>query len=377
MKIGILTLPLHTNYGGILQAYALKTVLEQMGHDAYLIDVRLTQQSMLKVFKNKIKEFIFRDKALLKSSFSRKIKFQAYTKFTKLFIDKHFKNKTHTMSKIHQLEDEIKKYKFDAFVVGSDQIWNPKYFKNIEIAFLSFVNDEKILKISYAPSFGSDTWSFSPIQENNCKTLIQNFDAVSVREDSGVQLCEKYFGAKAKWVLDPTMLLKAEEYLKLIPKSFTTKSGKMFTYILDKTEDKAKMISYIGSQKNLEAYELQTIEGYGPISLEMGTKASVEEWINSFSEAKFVVTDSFHGTVFSILFNKPFYSVINFKRGATRFQSLLKAFDLEDRLLGSFSDLESKDITNQIDWENVNKKLEGKRTDSFLFLKESLKKRNS
>lgn len=377
MKIGILTLPLHTNYGGILQAYALKTVLERMGHEAYLVDVRLNHQPLLTVVKSKIKELIFRDKVLLKSSFSRKIKFHAYTTFTKLFIDKHFPNITQTFNNHSKMGDEIKKYNIDAFVVGSDQIWNPKYFRHIEIAFLSFLPNEKTLKISYAPSFGSDSWSFSPEQENNCKALIRKFDAVSVREDSGVNLCEKYLGMKPNWVLDPTMLLHAKDYLELLPKSGASKGGKMFTYILDKTEDKEQIIQSISSKKQLEAYELQTIEGYGTIPLELGTKATVEEWIRNFSEAEFIVTDSFHGTVFSILFNKPFYSVINFKRGATRFQSLLNLLDLNDRLLGSFSDLETKDITKEMDWDNVNKKLEEKRVDSYLFLTQSLMKRKT
>ena len=106
----------------------------------------------------------------------------------------------------------------------------------------------------------------------------------------------------------------------------------------------------------------------------MGTKATVEEWIRNFSEAEFIVTDSFHGTVFSILFNKPFFSVINLKRGATRFQSLLGAFGLEDRLLDSYNDLQNKDVLKQIDWEHVNNKLERKRDESLLFLTTSLQK---
>lgn len=373
MRIGVLTLPLHNNYGGILQAYAIVKVLEKMGHEVYLIDTRFKNKpSFLKSIKIALKKFLKPNLQKKRSDFSNKVKDKTFKLYIKPFIETQFKNITKAFKNPETIENEIKKYNLNAVVVGSDQIWNPKYYKNIEIAYLSFLNDKNIRKISYAPSFGTDSWTYSPDKEKLCKELIQTFDAVSVREDSGIELCEKYLNTKAKWVLDPTMLLAKKDYLQLIPNSSTSKTKKLFTYVLDKNDDKNKIIQHVKKINNLQEVELETIEGYGDIPLEWGTKSTVENWIKNFHEADFVVTDSFHGTVFSILFNKPFFSVINFKRGATRFHSLLNHLGLENRLLGCFSDLTHEKIEKEINWTEVNRKLEEFKKESLHFLSNSL-----
>lgn len=373
MRIGILTLPLHNNYGGILQAYALVRALENMGHEVYLIDTRFKKKTtFLKSLKATIKQLVKPNPNKKKVDFSQEIRDKTFKLYIKQFIDNQFKHITEPFVNPSTMGKEIKKYKLNAVIVGSDQIWNPKYYKHIEIAYCSFLDDKNVLKISYAPSFGVDTWKYSPEQEKVCKDLIQKFDAVSVRENTGAELCEKHFDIKATWVLDPTMLLATKEYMQLIPKSSNLQTGKLFTYVLDKNEDKNMIISHVMKIKNLQEVELETIEGYGDIPLEWGTKSTVENWIRNFNEADFVVTDSFHGTVFSILFNKPFFSVINFKRGATRFHSLLNHLGLEDRLLGSFSDLSNEKIEKDINWSEVNHKLEIFKEESLDFLSNSL-----
>jgi hypothetical protein len=300
MRVGVLTLPLHNNYGGILQAYALVQVLEKMGHEVYLIDTRFREKkSFLKVLKTSLKQLLNPNPEKKRIDFSKKIKAKTFKLYTKPFIDAQFKNITKPFVDPSKMEAEIKNYKLNAIVVGSDQIWNQKYFKNIEIAYLSFVNDKNIRKLSYAPSFGTDAWSYSSEQEKICKELIQKFDAISVREISGLKLCKKYFDVNAKWVLDPTMLLPTIEYLKLIPESSSSETPKMFTYVLDKNEDKKKIIDQVKKNKNLQEIELDTIEGYGDIPLEWGTKSTVENWIKNFQEADFVVTEGFLENSFS------------------------------------------------------------------------------
>lgn len=376
MKIGILTLPLHTNYGGILQAYALKTFLEKMGHEVHLIDTNFKKKSPWRIIKDTIKNLIKKNPKAIENDKINKLKHQSYLTFTKPFIDQNIKNITKTFTNPKTMGKEIKKYNFDAYIVGSDQIWNPKYFKHIEIAFFSFISTGNPLRISYAPSFGSDVWKFSPEKEKICRELIRKFDAISVRENSAIKLCENHLGVEAHWVLDPTMLLLPTEYAQLLTgKKTLAKKGNLFTYILDKAEDKTKIINAVSETFKLQAYQLDSVESKVPIPLEWSTKATVEEWIENFHKAEFIVTDSFHGTVFSILFNKPFFAVINFKRGATRFESLLKAFDLSDRMLSSYKELTESKLKNTIDWTSVNQILDQKRKESYSFLFESLNKR--
>lgn len=374
MKIGILTLPLHTNYGGILQAYALFKVLEKMGHDVYLIDTRFKKDSTWKTLKKQIKSFFKNNPQSKKTAYLNKIKNQSYLTYTKPFIDKYLPKTTETFDNPKTMGKKIGKYNFEALIVGSDQIWNPKYYKNIEIAFFSFLDDSNLIRISYAPSFGGDVWKYSAEKEKICKDLIQKFNSVSVREDSGVLLCEKHLGIKPTWVLDPTMLLSENDYIELISNSGLTKNGNLFTYILDKTDDKNNIINSVANRFKLIPQELDFMEWEESIPLEWSTKATVEDWISKFYEAEFIVTDSFHGTVFSILFNKPFFSIINVDRGATRFQSLLKSFNLEDRMLSSYEDLTESVLEKEINWKAVHQNLAERRRISFSFLSEGLKK---
>lgn len=373
MKIGILTLPLHTNYGGILQAYALFHVLEKMGHDVYLIDTRFKKDSKWKSLKKYIKNLVRNDTKSKTTAYLNKIKHQSYLTYTKPFIDKYLVKVTEPFDNPKTMGKKIGKYNFEAYVVGSDQIWNPKYFKNIEIAFFSFLNDKKVIRISYAPSFGGDLWKYSAEKERICKDLVQKFKSVSVREDSGVLLCEKHLGIKASWVLDPTMLLSESDYTQIISTSGIKKNRGLFTYILDKNKDKTSIINSVANRFKLKPHELDFMEWDEPIPLEWSTKATVEDWIRNFYEAEFIVTDSFHGTVFSILFNKPFFSIINEDRGATRFQSLLKSFSLEDRMLSSFEDLKESILEKEINWKAVNQILDERRSLSSSFLSEGLK----
>jgi hypothetical protein len=375
MKIGILTLPLHTNYGGILQAYALKSRLENMGHEVWLINTNFNKKSTWKSLKEKVKNLIKPNPKSIEKEKINKLKNQSYLTFTKPFIVQNFKNITKTFSNPKTISKEIIIYNFDAYIVGSDQIWNPKYFKHIEIAFFSFIETSYPLRISYAPSFGGDIWKFSPEKEKICTDLIKKFNAISVREESAIQLCEKNLGVKPKWVLDPTMLLNIEDYKIFLKNDSTQLRGGLFNYILDKTDEKSKIVDIVATAFDIKPYELETIEKNRQIPLEWGTKATVEKWIENFYISDHIVTDSFHGTVFSILFNKPFFAIINKNRGAARFESLLNAFNLNDRLLGSLEDLTESKLKKKIDWPSVNQILDQKRKESYSFLNDNLLKK--
>lgn len=365
MKIGILTLPLHTNYGGILQAYALQTVLERMGHNVEVIDFQRPYKLPLwkKHFvyaKRTIKKYVLKKNVrIFKEEYKRKIK-SIIRQHTQLFIDKYIHRRT------IESFSEIKESDYDCIVVGSDQIWRPKYFSRIENAFLKFAEGWNIKRMAYAASFGTDEWEYTGKQTAKCARLLKQFDAVSVREASGVDLCREHLGVKAQHVLDPTMLLDAADYIKLFEAAGTPKSkGKLLNYILDETPEKQALINRIAKEKSLVPFRVNSKveDRFAPLTERI--QPPVEQWLRGFCDAEFVVTDSFHACVFSILFNKPFVVIGNTERGLARFNSLLSLFGLEDRLITNMAEYDTDFAVND---DNVYKILEGKRQEASRLL---------
>lgn len=334
MKIGILTLPLHTNYGGILQAYALQTVLERMGHEVVVIDTPNVKAmpSFLIVGKRITKRVLGkRVEIFLERRHNRE--YPIISQYTQPFIDKYIHRK------VVNSPDELQESDFDAIVVGSDQVWRPKYYGKIENAYLAFAKSWQIKRIAYAASYGTDEWEYTPEQTKRCGELLKKFDAVSVREASGVELCKAHFGVESLHVLDPTMLLDKEDYICLIEAAGTPKSkGALLNYVLDETPAKCALIEKIAKDKGLVPFRVNSRVENRTAPLEERIQPPVEEWLRGFYDAEFVVTDSFHACVFSILFGKPFVVVGNKERGMARFDSLLKMFGLEDRLVCNIED---------------------------------------
>ena len=373
MKIGILTLPLHTNYGGILQAYALQTVLERMGHEVCVIQRSWRIQIVwwkfpLQIVNRCIYRFVFGRNVALFSELKWNNNQTVIERNTKEFIDKYI----HTYQ-VKQISD-IREKDFDAIVVGSDQIWRPKYYrlhyKYIEDAFLSFTKKWSVKRIAYAPSFGTDAWEYSKVETQKCGSLLQKFDVVSVREKSGVGLCEKYLGRKdVQWVLDPTMLLDKEDYERLIPKD-TIAPGDLMCYVLDANDEINNLITKIASENDMKVFQAASDVDNVLLPIEKRIQPPVESWLSGFRDAKLVITDSFHACVFSILFRKPFVVIGNKNRGYSRFESLLKRFGLENRLIENASQFKDS-MLNPLS-EEVYKKLDDFRSTSTNFIAKAL-----
>lgn len=363
MKIGILTLPLHTNYGGILQAYALQTVLERMGHEVVVIDTpnMKSSPSLWTIGKRIIKKLLGRKVSIFSERKHNK-EFPIISQYTQPFIDKYIHRKVVNTPK------ELKKEDFDAIVVGSDQIWRPLYYYEIENAYLAFAKDWEIKRVAYAASFGTDDWEYTSQQTISCRELLRKFEAVSVRESSGIQLCKDYFGVEATHVLDPTMLLNKEDYIRLIEASQTPKSkGTMLYYILDETPKKKALIEQIAKEKKLKLFRVNSRVEDHSAPLDERIQPSVEQWLRGFYDAEFVVTDSFHACVFSILFDKAFVVIGNKERGMARFNSLLEMFGLNNRMIEDIEHLNKlKSISYSLE------ELEIKRNQSIKFLSHSL-----
>jgi hypothetical protein len=378
MKIGILTFPLNNNYGNLLQAYALMTVLKRMEHDVWFIDLHVClQRSLVKThlafLKRIVKKYVLRRKviSIIPSRDDRNIELENIItwQYTRPFVDRYLCPKISPVYSSEELTIIIDKFNFDAFIAGSDQIWRPKYMRNfLKTTYFDFLKDRKERRLSYAASFGTDEWEYTPKLTKECAELIKAFNSVSVREESGVRLCKKHFGVDAQWVLDPTMLLNKKDYINLIETAqIKQSSGDLFCYILDKSDEKQKIINTVSKQLALTPF--MGIKQHED-NVKNRILEPVETWLRGFYDAKFVITDSFHGMVFSIIFNKPFLCCINEKRGKARFESLAKQFGLEEQLVSLGNDFSMEKISNPITWTFVNEQIAIKQQDSLFFLRQ-------
>lgn len=378
MKLGILTLVPYDNYGGILQGYALQTVLERMGHDVTIMRTKLYNWVSL---KNKILRFVWwvKDRYVKRKAGISCLVPGTYLDYRvariKPFIDKHihFTREFSSTRDLYRFQD---KSQYDGFVVGSDQTWRPCLSPDLYHMFCDFLPaSSHKLRIAYAASFGVDTNEFSDVQLGICKPLIKKFQAISVREESGVKLCEDMFGVEAKHVLDPTMLLNKEDYLELI-KDYHPQNEHvdLMQYMFFFNHEENAIIAKTSSLLNMKPVNLMTKYFLNQVQdksqLPDAQFLPVEEWISAYSRAKFVLTDSFHGTVFCIIFNVPFLCVSPV--AIARFKSLLKVYGLEDRLVMKESEVTKDLLEKPIDWEKVNSVREVLKKQSLDFLKKSL-----
>lgn len=381
MKIGIITLISESNYGNLLQSYALQTILERMGHKVVTLNRRNNKPTwklyILRIgsfVKSIVKRFILKQKNILivnpfVENYSPHHRIEN-SKLT-LFVDKYIK-RTKPLRTEEDLKSFSEKNYMDAYVVGSDQIWREDYVYNIEESFLSFLSstyDGK--RIAYAASFGTENNPISLENRSRCKFLLRLFDAVSVRENTAVEICKNDFDVNANWVLDPTMLLNKNDYCNIFDLEKTSNNEKhLLVYILDENKDISETIVSFGKQYGLEILNVYRKKIDNSLQYN-ATLPSVEYWLRGFYDAKIIITDSFHACVFSIIFNKPFICIGNKDRGMSRFYSLLSIFGLQNRLV----DISNVDrlINIEINWNNVNAILEQKRKESMSFLLEALK----
>jgi hypothetical protein len=230
-------------------------------------------------------------------------------------------------------------------------------------------------KIAYAVSFGNSGQGYTACLIRKSRKLIKEFYAVSFREQAGLDIARKFhwkFNKQPQLVIDSTLLLKADDYLQLFKDKRSGTSPNLFYYILDKDNIIEKFIQKASKELNLKSYGIDSLEP------NIGEATSIllpspVAWLQNIALADFIITDSFHGTLFSIIFNKPFVTIMNSNRGANRYQPLLDRLDLTERLIRK-EDLSSLSIDSlsKIDWDDVNKKIELYRQKSLTFLKKAL-----
>lgn len=374
MKIGILTHPLDYNYGCLLQAFALQKTIKSMGHEVVTIDrfsdPRVAFFSQFKNWMKRIAAHYIKGKNVRicwNPNLTMDMKRTLFSQ-TQKFVDRNITNTGIVFPS--DLERIDKEYQFDAYVVGSDQVWLPNFSLN---CFLDFVHRDNVKRIFYAASTGSTSFADVPSLAMKCKNLSRKFSGISVREDSLLPIVKKALGRDAIQVLDPTLLLDAKDYLAACVEK-EDDSPIIFTYILDKTDDKQVLVDNV--QKNLH---LPIVAGSVEKDYERGKRMdinkciypSVDHWILNMARAKFVVTDSFHGTCMAITFRKPFVVVGNKARGLNRFLSVLRLFNLENRLITDSTQFSSS-FFSQLNNDCISELLEKKRKEAIDYIKRNI-----
>lgn len=349
MKIGILTQPLHRNYGGIIQNWALQQTLRRLGHEPQMIHrytyapkltPKLVARRSLGFAKwTLLKLFGCAKKRCICSPFER-----VYDVTGPRYADPRFIRRHIAQSPILYSNEEFDRWinnsHYDAFVVGSDQVWRSAYSPNLSTYFLDFLKDtseDPRPRVAYAASFGTDVDYIKPEQMPDAiEGLRRRFTAVSVREDGGLRIAQQVFGRKdAIKTLDPTLLLSADDYRTIITNTDQHRIKKdapyIAAYILDDTDEKRQILADLEARTGLKAKRMTTEFDGTPMP-------TISQWLATFDGASLVITDSFHGSVFATIFGCPFIAIGNEFRGMDRFTSLLGMLGIENRLILSFDD---------------------------------------
>lgn len=363
MKLGILTQQLRNNYGGLLQAWALQKVLAEEGHSVTIINrepCRLKDMNFFRRVASILKGELYVTLGREKRRYTLPPSEDNYVRQNIIpFVENRYGRISPTIYTGKELRRYVEQEKFDGFVVGSDQVWRPCYSPSIGNYYLDFLPNESGMKrIAYAASFGVDNWEYNPSDTKKCAQLAKKFDLITVRESSGVDLVRKYFNSTAIHVADPTLLLDRDDYDSLVDGStvqLRTSDGHLFSYVLDGKSELDSAIMNCSAATGYKPYYCNAKRKYNSPEdlrhLDECIFPAVEQWLKSFQDADMIITDSFHGTVFSIIYNKPFWVILNNSRGAARFHSLLDKFGLANRIVNQSKNIDWKE---PIDWSAIN-----------------------
>lgn len=348
MKIALLTIWHEKNYGAEMQTYATVKALQQLGHKVEVISYRLGEPEH-PTAKQKVVFF-------LNSLTIQEHKFQK-------FWNKYIPSGRYYAS-LKELQENPPKA--DLYLVGSDQVWNPVLTKNKAATYFLDFGSENIRRASYASSFGTDKWLGDDVLTKLARNRLNQMEMISTREKSGVKILKDVFGIDAINVLDPTLLHKGYDELTGEIKEKNT----LAFYPLSGFPELEQYCKKLAAELGLDFVNINKMEYL--IRRVVWNRPGVEEWVRSIAEARFVVTPSFHGLAFSLIYHKPFVVIQNHNGGPvkTRIMSLLEQLGLEDRFFTSIEDFKKSDILQKpVDYEAVDRKLAELREVSYNFLR--------
>lgn len=360
----------HSNYGQILQAYAMQQVLLSEGHDVYTIKYNAVADMAISDSEGKwFGAYFF---AYLRQLLRYFLKDYLGLFDTRRFND--FKKSKLRFSSMYLTYSKLcKKYPYaDAYITGSDQVWGPWF--RLEPYFLGF-GERKTIRIAYAGSFGREKLSECEIK--TIAPLVMDMDYIGVREKSGIDIFKLIGNNSVAWVPDPILLLRKRDWEKVITKNkyFQENKNKIFVYIVgsDNNKEIKKAIDLLN--KEGKSSVLCVSDSNDPLENIMPT---IGDWLGLMQDADFIVTNSFHGTVFSLLFNKEFIVLARIGEKAesmnTRLVSLLKRMKLSSRLICKIDDDIIKEINRmKINWDSVNGEIDLWRGEGKDFICSSLR----
>ena len=308
--VGLVNFYHSQNYGACLTAYALQEAIKSLGYSCAFVN-----------------EFYVRKKYNLS--------------FGKLFVNRYLK----LMPKFDNPKQAGKLA--SCYITGSDQVFRPDYQRkksNGDLFLLNFV-PENIPKFAFSASFGVGEDEFLKNKSkyiNKIKKALSKFDYISVRELSGVEICKKYLNTYAEHVIDPIFIVNRKIFEELAQEATGEYKNKIISYILDENKSYSILYKKLSKKYNLEICELS------------GKNISVNEWVKAFTEAEYVITDSYHGVCFALLYNKPFIAVLNKRRGVTRFESLKEIFKIENGFLNLQETAEYDYRFEPQNWQQIN-----------------------
>lgn len=363
MKIGIITYHCSYNYGAQLQAYALCKFLRNQGYDAEIIDCNTIGKGAIFSWSFvSLRSAIGSLRNNILSLVSERKRHRLFDEFAQQMI----KHSESCYSKA-ELNEVCKKY--DYIITGSDQVWHPMICEGNTIFFLDLPIDNS-RKIAYAPSFGVS--DYTSIEVAKYMPLIAQIGHLSVREEAGKKMIRKYIGRDVPVVLDPTLLLDRRDWDIIAKPSKYTKYLLYFS-ILDEPIGTDQMVRDIAYAKGLRIVRIGTVRDITKHSFINARANGPQQFLGLIREADFIVTTSFHGCVFSILYRKQFLCVLNDNDRNSRMETLLGNLGLEERIVRNVNAWKSKSIPH-INYDVVTPILGEQINKSIQFLKESITK---
>jgi hypothetical protein len=358
MKVGILTFHEVPNYGAVLQAYALQRVISEMGYDCQIINYRndYFKQIYKPVTRNdlKYKKFFIKKVLLTPKTVSRKKKIT-------LFVEKNINlSKSYDKNSIGEADGD-----YDTFIVGSDQVWNLEINGHDETYFLDFVKTQA-KKNSYAASFTMT--AFTDIEERQYRRLIRDFNHISIREYDGKEILSQLLKRDVEVVIDPTLVLPQEKWKEMV--AAIGEKPYLLVYLMSPSDKILQYAKRYAKEKKLKIKYISLYEPFGKSGMDVISDASVEEWISLIYNAEYVIANSFHGIVFSIIFEKNFmYAKLKDEGKNTRISSLLNTLQISNREINP-DDVDY--MFTEIDYKKVNGIIECERSCSLTYIKKVL-----
>lgn len=352
-KISLVTYHCSPNVGAVMQTYALCRFLKEQGFQVEIVDIRNFEPN-LKTISVGSPLAVRLVKSVVYPQRMKKLFKQFYPPLTQHYL---------SMEELKQ-NPPISDY----YIVGSDQVWNPSICRSKALAYFLDFGPADAKRLSYASSFGLDHWEEGDYATTEkVQKCFDGFKAISVREMEGAKILEETFNKKATTVLDPTLL--HNEYPEITGKVKQRKE--IVCYKLNKTEDFWRYTPAVGAKIGLPVLLLN--HNYPKKGFKYHFNPSVSQWVRRMAGASFILTDSFHGVAFSIIYRKPFAAILNHNGKDSRLISLLKLLHLENRMFNNVEEMTKDDRwLSPIDYQEVDKYLSAMKEQSVNYLLNAL-----